>query len=646
MKSFIKKFSALAVALISLLAPAQNIALAQYGTYTGPSATPPGNNPLGPVWLQGGTVNPQSGSISISQNEWLGMDLFMTNNRAIRADLNTGPTTLYMSNYGTGANGFTLNVRGNLRLDGSIAGTPGNIYVPQICLGAAGSEVCRTTWPSSGGGVSGTPNYIPKFITATTLGDSLLYDDGTGRIGLGTTTPSAVFDVRSGGERMTVADTGYGVNAVGTAGGGNFRHATQSGAASVGFGHTGVNAVGNTAGGHFRDSDSTGDAYVGYGNIGVQGTGSTAGGYFVATDGSYGYAGYTGYGMLGYGNTAGGYFYNNGSGSEAAIANGAYGLVAYGRTGASGAYIANIDAGSYAYIGRDNNRGVDAYGSSAGVYGSGGVTGIQGSGTSNGVRGDGGSYGGAFYGNSSGVRGYNLDGSGYGGEFYGGDTGVYANGTTYGVSAVGPYGILARGTTMGGRFEDADGTGSASVGYSGYGINASGDTMGAYFADTNNGTSASIAYASYSFYGSGTFYNTGSSQIAGTLTVSGLTVNGSASMTGSLTVTNTVTGGYLSVTNSATVGRLISNGYITAATYITAGTYLDVAGTVYAGDGLSVTGSASISGNISADNNTLVYGNAQSVTWNVSTDCPNGRIVGGIKTDASGNVTHIRCFEL
>ncbi|MFA6407714.1 MAG: hypothetical protein WCV80_03355, partial [Candidatus Paceibacterota bacterium] len=43
-------------------------------------------------------------------------------------------------------------------------------------------------------GINGTPNYVPKFATANTIGDSLIYDNGT-NVGIGTTTPGVKLEV-------------------------------------------------------------------------------------------------------------------------------------------------------------------------------------------------------------------------------------------------------------------------------------------------------------------------------------------------------------------------------------------------------------------------------------------------------------------
>jgi len=51
-----------------------------------------------------------------------------------------------------------------------------------------------TTFNSKVGG-SGTTNYIPKFTASGTVGDSVLYESASARIGLGTITPTATFHI-------------------------------------------------------------------------------------------------------------------------------------------------------------------------------------------------------------------------------------------------------------------------------------------------------------------------------------------------------------------------------------------------------------------------------------------------------------------
>ncbi len=66
----------------------------------------------------------------------------------------------------------------------------------------ASGEICLSigNCPGGGGGTiggSGTTNYLPRFTSATNLGNSLIYDTGT-KIGIGTTSPQGLFSVVGG----------------------------------------------------------------------------------------------------------------------------------------------------------------------------------------------------------------------------------------------------------------------------------------------------------------------------------------------------------------------------------------------------------------------------------------------------------------
>jgi hypothetical protein len=93
---------------------------------------------------------------------------------------------------GTGAPTERLHVSGNLRVTGAYydsnnsAGTSGQVL---------SSTATGTDWVSlseiTGVDGTGTTNYVPKWLDANTITDSLLYDNGTTvSIGLGATTPS------------------------------------------------------------------------------------------------------------------------------------------------------------------------------------------------------------------------------------------------------------------------------------------------------------------------------------------------------------------------------------------------------------------------------------------------------------------------
>ena len=67
------------------------------------------------------------------------------------------------------------------------AGTSGSVLT---------SNGTTASWSSPAiGASSGTANYIPKFVSGSSLGNSVMYQDGT-KIGVGTTTPSGKFVVQ------------------------------------------------------------------------------------------------------------------------------------------------------------------------------------------------------------------------------------------------------------------------------------------------------------------------------------------------------------------------------------------------------------------------------------------------------------------
>lgn len=164
------------------------------------------------------------------------------------------------------------------------SGTPGptgpqGIQGIQGPTGAQGLQgVAGTTGPTGNANISGTDNYLIKFTTATTGGNSLMYDNGS-NVGIGTSSPGARFDVAGGDARIN----------------------------NVNFGRGGGNMLTNTTAGYLALNSNTG------------GVGNSAFGYrtlYANTDGYFNTA--FGYNALyanttGYGNTANGYnaLYNN-----------------------------------------------------------------------------------------------------------------------------------------------------------------------------------------------------------------------------------------------------------------------------------------------------------------------------------------------
>jgi hypothetical protein len=92
--------------------------------------------------------------------------------------------------------GGPITTSGSIGLSNSgvAAGSYGTgTQVPQINIDAFGRITSATNVPITGGGItgSGSTNYVPKFTSASALGNSLIYDNGT-RVGVGTTASGAV----------------------------------------------------------------------------------------------------------------------------------------------------------------------------------------------------------------------------------------------------------------------------------------------------------------------------------------------------------------------------------------------------------------------------------------------------------------------
>ncbi len=110
-----------------------------------------------------------------------------------------------------------------------------------------------------------------------------------------------------------------------------------------------------------------------------------------------------------------------------------------------------------------------------------------------------GTYGGGWYmTDSNWVRAYNSKSvwSPSYGQF---DLGLASGG----LGASSGYGLRARGTTMGGYFDDGNSSSYAYAAYGDYGVMGYGNTTGGYFYDLDNYTNAYIGYGNYSIYGNG-----------------------------------------------------------------------------------------------------------------------------------------------
>jgi hypothetical protein len=92
-----------------------------------------------------------------------------------------------------------IEVQAGLKDSSGAIGSSGQV------LSSTGSNV---SWVNPSASASGTVNYVSKFTGTTTLGNSLIYDNGT-NVGIGTTTPTEKLHV-SGGNIIVNTDQAIG----------------------------------------------------------------------------------------------------------------------------------------------------------------------------------------------------------------------------------------------------------------------------------------------------------------------------------------------------------------------------------------------------------------------------------------------------
>jgi hypothetical protein len=99
-------------------------------------------------------------------------------------------------NVGIGTTGPSqlLHVAGTMRLEGALYDVNNEAGSSNQILSTTGSGVDWVDIGTIGVGGTGTTGYVPKWIGSSTLGDSVIYDDGT-NVGIGTTGPGYLLDI-------------------------------------------------------------------------------------------------------------------------------------------------------------------------------------------------------------------------------------------------------------------------------------------------------------------------------------------------------------------------------------------------------------------------------------------------------------------
>jgi hypothetical protein len=326
---------------------------------------------------------------------------------------------------------------------------------------AIGSNGSKNIPPITGGG---TTNYVPLWTSSSNLGNSTIYQSGSGLLGIGTTNPIAPLDVINSSTANPAAIVGVS-NGAQTAGlaGENF--------AANGFGLYGINnaKTGNAVGVSGISASTTGTGVSGTGTAGVRGTSGSTEGVGVSgiasamtgvTQGVYGESDSTGgFGVVGSATAVSG---TTAGVSGAANSGSGYGVVGSNTAGTGNAY------GVYATTA--SNQGTAIAGiASSGTGPTAGVSGTTLSSTNS----------------STGV-------SGYAGESSGVTFGVA--GTTYSATnsaaGVSGFAVASTGVTSGVAGTTYSATDSA-AGVTGSALATSGQTRGVY-GTTESSTNSAV----------------------------------------------------------------------------------------------------------------------------------------------------------
>ncbi len=156
------------------------------------------------ITVSNGIVNTQLGSVTpippstFNAALWLGIAVAAGTELAPRIALTSAPYSIYSLNVPDGS--ITATKIADDEVVKSVNGLKNDVNLvagANVTITPSGNDLTiSSTGGGSGIGGSGTANYIPKFTNSTTLGNSVLFDDGN-KIGIGTTTPDYSLTINS-----------------------------------------------------------------------------------------------------------------------------------------------------------------------------------------------------------------------------------------------------------------------------------------------------------------------------------------------------------------------------------------------------------------------------------------------------------------
>ena len=156
------------------------------------------------ITVANGIVNTQLGSVvpipqtTFTAVAWLGITVAAGTELIPRIALASVPYSIYSLNVPD--NSINAVKIANNQVVKSLNGLKDNVNLvagSNITITPSGNDLTiSSTGGGSGIGGSGTANYLSKFTNSSTLGNSVLYDDGN-RIGIGTTTPDYSLTINS-----------------------------------------------------------------------------------------------------------------------------------------------------------------------------------------------------------------------------------------------------------------------------------------------------------------------------------------------------------------------------------------------------------------------------------------------------------------